>query len=117
MATRSSSPTPTSPRPAWAAGKPVIALPGADVRAPCEAVLSLLPLDASVAQPVAYMQVCDTPAGYRSRAAARRDRCLQADGQVTPARCEAMERFAFYDRVRPLLPSCTPAIRSPMATS
>lgn len=79
---------------------PVIALPGADVRRTVAAVLSLLPLDASVAQPVAYMQVCDTPAGYRSRLQRDVIAALQADGQVTPERCEAMERFAFYDRVR-----------------
>jgi L-fucose mutarotase len=79
---------------------PVIALPGADVRRTVAAVLSLLPLDASVAQPVAYMQVCDTPVGYRSRLQRDVIAALQADGQVTPERCEAMERFAFYDRVR-----------------
>jgi L-fucose mutarotase len=81
-------------------GKPVITCPARMCSAPCEAVLSLLPLDASVAQPVAYMQVCDTPAGYRS--ALQRDvvAALQAGGQATPAQCEAMERFAFYDRVK-----------------
>jgi L-fucose mutarotase len=47
-------------------GKVLIQLPGAGVQRTCEAVLSLLPLDAAVAQPVAYMKVCHTPAGYRS---------------------------------------------------
>ena len=61
---------------------PVIALPGADVRRTVAAVLSLLPLDASVAQPVAYMQVCDTPVGYRSRLQRDVIAALQADGQV-----------------------------------
>ena len=49
-----------------ARGKPVLRLPGAGVARACEAVLSLLPLDAAVAQPVAFMQVSDTPPGYRS---------------------------------------------------
>ena len=79
---------------------PVISLPGASVQRAVEAVLSLLPLDASVAQPVAYMQVCDTPVGYRSQLQRDVIAALQADVQVTPERCEAMERFAFYDRVR-----------------
>jgi L-fucose mutarotase len=47
-------------------GKPVIALPGAGVQRSCAAVLSLLPLDAMVSQPVAFMKVCNTPEGYRS---------------------------------------------------
>ena len=49
-----------------ARGRPVITLAGAVVQRACEALLSLLPLDAMVAQPVAYMQVGDTPPGYRS---------------------------------------------------
>ena len=47
-------------------GKPVLHLPGAGVARVSEAVLSLLPLDAGVAQPVVYMQVCDRPDGWRS---------------------------------------------------
>ncbi|MCK6424776.1 MAG: RbsD or FucU transport [Burkholderiaceae bacterium] len=79
---------------------PVIALPGVGVQRCIEAVLGLLPLDASVAQPVAYMQVCDTPAGYRSRLQREVIAALQAGGQARPEQCEAVERFAFYDRVR-----------------
>ena len=80
--------------------RPLIALPGAGVLRTAEAVLSLLPLDAMVAQPVAYMQVSDTPPGYRSalqRAVVAR---LEAAGWAASAQCEAVERFAFYDRVR-----------------
>jgi L-fucose mutarotase len=82
------------------AGKPVIALPGAGVQRACAAVLSLLPLDAMVAQPVAYMKVCDTPDGYRSAQQREVIAALEADGHVLPGQCEAMERFAFYDRVK-----------------
>lgn len=32
----------------------------------CQAVLSLLPLDASVVQPLACIKVCNNPDGYRS---------------------------------------------------
>jgi L-fucose mutarotase len=51
---------------ALARGKALVHMPGADVQRTCEAVLSLLPLDAAVARPVAFMQVSDTPEGYRS---------------------------------------------------
>ena len=82
------------------AGKPVIALPGVGVARTCAAVLSLLPLDAAVDQPVAYMQVSGTPEGHRSALQREVIGGLQADGHAQPAQCQAMERFAFYDRVR-----------------
>lgn len=81
-------------------GKPVIALPGVGVQRACAALLSLLPLDAAVAQPVAYMQVCGTPEGYRSAQQRALVAALEAAGVVQAGQCEAMERFAFYDRVR-----------------
>jgi len=83
-----------------AGGKALIVLPGAGVQRTAEAVLSLLPLDAAVAQPVAYMQVSDTPAGYRSALQRSVVASLEAHGWATSAQCEAIERFAFYERVR-----------------
>jgi L-fucose mutarotase len=82
-----------------ARGKPVLRLPGADLPRAASAVLSLLPLDASVDQPVAYMQVSDTAPGYRS--ALQRDviAALKSRGDAQPEQCEAIERFAFYKRV------------------
>ncbi len=85
---------------ALAGGRPLIALPGAGVKRAAEAVLSLLPLDAAVAQPVAYMQVSDSPAGYRSALQRRVIDALEANGWASTGQCEAVERFAFYDRVR-----------------
>jgi len=81
-------------------GKTVIHLPGVGVMRMCEAVLSLLPLDAAVAHPVACMQVSDTPPGYRSALQRELIGRLEAAGWARPAQCEAMERFAFYERVR-----------------
>jgi L-fucose mutarotase len=81
-------------------GKPVIALPGVGVQPACEALLALLPLDAAVAQPVAYMKVCDTPDGYRSALQREVITALEGGGHVQPGQCEAIERFAFYDRVK-----------------
>ncbi len=81
-------------------GKPVIALPGVGTLRAAEAVLSLLPLDAAVAQPVAYMQVCDTPEGYRSALQRQVIDRLGEAGWAEASQCAAMERFAFYERVR-----------------
>lgn len=81
-------------------GKPLVALPGVGVQRVAEAVLSLLPLDAAVAQPVAYMQVSDTPAGYRSALQRSVIDLLVARGWARPEQCEAIERFAFYERVQ-----------------
>ncbi|MDM0064925.1 RbsD/FucU domain-containing protein [Variovorax sp. J31P207] len=80
-------------------GKPIVRLPGVGMREACAAVLSVLPLDAAVAQPVAYMQVSGKPEGYRS--ALQRDVIdrMQASGDAGDAQCEAMERFVFYERV------------------
>jgi L-fucose mutarotase len=83
-----------------AAGKPLIALPGVGVQRALEAVLSLLPLDAAVAQPVAYMQVSDSVAGYRSALQRSVVGRLEAGGWALPSQCEAIERFAFYERVK-----------------
>jgi L-fucose mutarotase len=83
-----------------AAGKPLIALPGVGVQRTLEAVLSLLPLDESVAQPVAYMQVSGSQVGYRSALQRRVVDRLATAGWAAPSQCEAIERFAFYERVR-----------------
>ncbi|MDE1947071.1 MAG: RbsD or FucU transport [Burkholderiales bacterium] len=80
-------------------GKPVVALSGAGVLRTTEALLSLLPLDQHVAQPVAYMQVSDTPAGYRSALQRQVIGSIEAHGWAAADQGEAIERFAFYDRV------------------
>ncbi|NDY92982.1 RbsD/FucU family protein [Ideonella livida] len=80
--------------------KPLIHLPGAGVERVSQAVLSLLPLDAAVDQPVAFMKVCDTPEGYLSALQRRMLAQLAAAGHAQPGQCKATERFAFYDRVR-----------------
>jgi len=76
-----------------AGGQPVLRLPGIGMARACAAVLSVLPLDDAVPRPVAYMQVSGTADGYRS---ALQREILDPLG----AQCEAVERFAFYDRVR-----------------
>jgi L-fucose mutarotase len=83
-----------------AAGKPLLRLPGVGMRATCAAVLSVLPLDAAVERPVAYMQVGDAPADYRSALQREVVRDLVQAGTATTTQCEAMERFSFYERAR-----------------
>ena len=83
-----------------AQGKPVIQLPGVTMAAACEAVLSVFPLDGFVEQPIAYMQVNDTPAGYRSGLQRAVIDALVARGDARSEQCEALERFAFYERVK-----------------
>jgi L-fucose mutarotase len=81
-------------------GKPLIHLPGAGVHRTSQAVLSLLPLDAAVTQPVAYMQVGGKPEGWRSALQRGVVEMLATNGWARPEQCQAIERFAFYDRVR-----------------
>jgi L-fucose mutarotase len=81
------------------AGKPVLRLPGVGMVRALQAVTSLLPLADDVSHPVAYMQVSDTPDGYRS-ALQREAVALLASAGLPPERVEAVERFAFYDRVK-----------------
>ena len=74
-------------------GKPLVRLAGAGLQRACAAVLSVFPLGTAAEQPVAFMKVGDTPDGYVSplqRAVVAL--CEPGDG-------EAVERFAFYERV------------------
>jgi L-fucose mutarotase len=81
-------------------GKTVIQVPGICLLRMCEAVLSLLPLDAAVAQPAACMQVSDTPAGYRCALQRQVLQRLADAGWAAPQQVEALDRFAFYERVQ-----------------
>ena len=70
------------------------------VQRTAEAVLSLLPLDDMVSCPVAFMQVGGQPDGYRSALQREVIATLATRSGARPEQCEAMERFAFYERVR-----------------
>jgi L-fucose mutarotase len=78
----------------------VLRLPGVSMRRACAAVLSVLPLDEMVAQPVATMQVGGTAEGYRSALQREVIGDLVAGGHARSDQCEATERFAFYERAR-----------------
>jgi len=80
--------------------KPLIHMPGVNVERAAAAVLTLLPLDEAVARPVAYMQVSGSAEGYRSAQQRGVVAMLESRGHARSAQCEAVERFAFYERVR-----------------
>ncbi len=83
-----------------AAGRPVVRLDGVGLVRACQAVLSVFPLDVDLVQPVAYMQVSNTPPGYLSAVQAE---VVAAVGRLAgrpPEACEGVERFAFYERVK-----------------
>ena len=81
-------------------GKTVLRLTGVGIREACAAVLSVFPLDSFVEQPVTYMQVGDTAPGYRSAVQREVVDDMVAAGDGRAEQCEALERFAFYERVR-----------------
>jgi L-fucose mutarotase len=83
----------------YAQGKPIIRLPGIGMARAVKAVTSVLPLITDEMHPVGYMQVSDTPAGYRS--ALQREVLTDLEQQIlTGQSAEAIERFAFYERAR-----------------
>lgn len=81
------------------AGKPVVRLPGVDMVRVMRAVASVLPLAQDVKYPVAYMHVCGAVEGFRSAVQREAIDVLVGEG-VQPGQVEAVERYAFYDRVR-----------------
>jgi L-fucose mutarotase len=80
------------------AGKPVIRLMGADLRAACCAILSVLPLDTEVSHAVGFMKMSDTPDGFVSQTQQHVIDLVASND--THAQCQAIERFAFYERVK-----------------
>ena len=82
------------------AGKPLIHMSGAGIARTVKAIMSLLPLDQDVSQPVGYMQVSHQPDGWCSALQKQVIGELSTEGHALPEQCEAIERFAFYERVK-----------------
>jgi L-fucose mutarotase len=81
------------------AGKPVIRLPGVDMRRAVQAVVSLLPLAEDIAHPVECMQVGGTEPPYFS--ALQRDVVAHLQAFLAPgASVKSVERYAFYEQVK-----------------
>ena len=81
-----------------AKGKPVVELPGLSLERVSRAVLSVFPLAEDVPHPVGYMQVSHSPAGHTTPAQAAVVR-LAEQNDVAAHQVEAIERFAFYERL------------------
>lgn len=80
-------------------GKPVLRLPGVGMVRAIRAVASVLPLANDVPHPVAFMQVCGQAENFRS-AVQRESLAELAQQGMDAGQAEAVERFAFYERVR-----------------
>jgi L-fucose mutarotase len=83
-----------------AADRHLIVLPGIAVADACAAVMSVLPLDEAVAQPVGYMFVSGKPMGYMSAVQRRVLASMVELRQAHAAQWEALDRFAFYARAK-----------------
>ena len=80
-------------------GKPVVRLPGNSLARVSRAVLSVIPLAEDVAQPAAFMRVCQQPEGHRTPAQQDVVDLVVQEGW-TAARVEGVQRFAFYDKIK-----------------
>jgi L-fucose mutarotase len=80
-------------------GKPVVRLPGLSLERVSRAVLSVIPLADDVAQPVAYMHTSQQQPGYRTAAQQDVVDLIVREGMAAD-KVEAVERFAFYDKIR-----------------
>jgi L-fucose mutarotase len=84
--------------PAASSGRPVVRLDGADLPAAARAILSLLPLDTFVPQPIARMEVVGDPAAVPDVQSEVFTIAAGVEGR--PVEVESLERHAFYARVR-----------------
>ena len=80
-------------------GKPLVRLPGNSLARVSQAVLSVIPLAVDVAQPAAYMRVCDQVAEHRTPAHQAVVGLVVGEGW-TADRVEGVERYAFYDKIK-----------------
>lgn len=76
----------------------LIDMAGCDVPTAAAAILTLMPLDRFLVQPVARMQVVDDPDGVVPVFARMQAVINRAEGRAVPM--EALERFAFYARAQ-----------------
>jgi L-fucose mutarotase len=80
-------------------GKPVVRLPGHSLERVSRAVLSVFPLASDVAQPAAFMRVCNSLEGHRTAAQQALVDLVVAEG-MKEDQVQPLERYAFYDRIK-----------------
>jgi L-fucose mutarotase len=81
-------------------GRPVIRLPGHSLERVSKAILSVFPVCSDVPFPAGYMHVSGAAAMHRSPAQQAVVNLLLNEYGLPPSRVEAIERFAFYERVK-----------------
>ncbi len=82
-----------------AQGKPLVRLPGHSLERVSKAILSVYPLADDLAYPAGYMQDSSKPVGQTTPAQATLIAFLAEHG-CKPHKVEAIERFAFYERIK-----------------
>jgi L-fucose mutarotase len=80
-------------------GKPVVRIPGHGLERVSRAVLSVFPLAVDVAQPAAFMRVCQSADGHRTAAQQAVVDLVVAEG-FKPEQVEPVERYAFYEKIK-----------------
>ncbi len=80
-------------------GKPVVRLPGLSLERVSQAVLSVFPLGDDVPHPAAIMHASGQAPDYRTPAQLALVNLIGKEG-LTADRVEAVERFAFYDKIK-----------------
>lgn len=83
-----------------AQGKPVIRLPGLSLERVSAAILSVFPVCNDVPYPAGYMHVSGAKQEYRTDAQQAVVDLLGKTYQLPHNKVEAIERFAFYERIK-----------------
>jgi L-fucose mutarotase len=83
-----------------AGGKPIIRLPGISLVAACAAIISVFPVCSDVPHPAGYMHVSGAAADFRTPAQQALVDLLEREYPRVKGKVEAIERFAFYERVK-----------------
>jgi L-fucose mutarotase len=83
-----------------AGGKPVIRLPGISLVDASAAIISVFPVCNDVTHPAGYMHVSGAAAEYRTAAQQALVDLVEREYPLVKGKVEAIERFAFYERVK-----------------
>jgi L-fucose mutarotase len=83
-----------------AGGKPVIRLPGISLAAATAAIISVFPVCNDVPHPAGYMHVSGATASHRTAAQQAVVDLVEQQYPKVKGKVEAIERFAFYERVK-----------------
>ncbi len=83
-----------------AGGKPVIRLPGIGLLAACEAIISVFPVCNDMPHPAGYMHVSGAEPSHRTPVQQDWVDLVERQYPGVQGKIEAIERFAFYERVK-----------------